>query len=103
MSRRNAACRSANRCQPHAVFGTENLLDPGCSASECLDVCNDFRQPGGDRFGPLQLAQVVVVAEAERGNPPLAFEFAELKRLKRKGPFPKISSCSIVGETKSAA
>ena len=39
----------------------------------------------GDRFGPLQLAQVIVVAEAERGNPPLAFEFAELKRLKREG------------------
>jgi hypothetical protein len=31
------------------------------------------------------LTQVVVVAEAERGNPPLAFKFTELKRLKREG------------------
>ena len=30
---------------PHAVFGTENLLDPDCGPSERLDVCNEFRQP----------------------------------------------------------
>ena len=62
---------------PHAVFGTENLLDTNSRASKCLDVCNEFRQPAGDRFGAPQLAQVVVVAESERGNPPLAFKFAK--------------------------
>src|SRR3954464_8115789 len=70
---------------PHAVFGTENLLNSGCRASEGLDACNDFRQPGGDRFGALQLVQLIIVAEAERSYPPLAFKLPESKRLKREG------------------
>jgi len=68
------------------VFGTENLLDSGSMTYEGLDACNDFRQPGGSRLGALQLALVIVVAEAERSYPPLAFKLAELKRLKRNGP-----------------
>jgi len=58
----------------HAIFGTENLLNAGCPASVSLHVCNDFRQPAGDRFSALQLAQVVVVAEAEHGHPPFPFK-----------------------------
>ena len=76
---------------PNIMFGTENLLDAGCRASECLDGSNDFRQPGQNRFGPLQLAQVIVVAEAGRGNPPLAFEFAELERLNGRARIAEIS------------
>jgi hypothetical protein len=68
----------------HAVFGTENLLNAGFPASVSLHVCNDFRQPAGDRFSALQLAQVVVVAEAEHGHPPFPFKLAELKGLKRE-------------------
>jgi hypothetical protein len=51
----------------------------------------------------LQLTQGIVVAEAERGDPSLAFELAELKRLQREGAIPEMSSRSIAGETKSAA
>src|ERR1041384_3824483 len=69
-----------------AVFSAENLLDSGSRTPEGLDACNYFVQPGGNRLGFLPLALVIVVAEAQRSYPPLAFKLAELKRLKWKGP-----------------
>ena len=67
------------------VFGAKDLPDPGCRGRRMSRPSDDFRQPGRDRIGPLQLAQVIVVSEAERRDPPLAFKLAELKGLKRKG------------------
>ena len=69
---------------PNVVFGTENPLDPGRMASECFDGPNNLRQRGR-KVWPAPMWQVIVVAESERSNAPLAFEFAELEGLKREG------------------
>ena len=68
------------------VFGAKNLPNSCRGAAERFDFLDRLCQPVWHRFGPLQQTQVIVVAEAERGDPPLTFELAELKGLERVGP-----------------
>ena len=70
---------------PDVVFGTKNLPDSGFKAAECLDFRDSLCQPVGNRFGPPQLTQGVVVAEAERGDPPIAFELRQTERAGAEG------------------
>src|SRR3954452_9799400 len=66
-------------------FSAEDLGDFGARATQFFDALHQGRKPWRDRIGLLQLAQRVIVPEAERGYPPLTLILTELKRLQRKG------------------
>ena len=68
------------------VFGAKNLPNSCRGSAERFDFLDSLCQPVWHRFGPLQQTQVIVIAEAERSDPPLTFELAELKGLEREGP-----------------
>ena len=67
------------------VFGAKNLPNSCLGPAERFDFLDSLGQPAWHGFGPLQQTEVIVIAEAERGDPPLTLELAKLKGLEREG------------------
>jgi hypothetical protein len=66
------------------IFGAEYLTHQRSRAAELLDGFRERFEPRRYRLGRLHSAMRIVVAKAERLNPPLALVGAKLKRLKRQ-------------------